>query len=236
MPRRARAHRVHRPARDAARTRSAARSSCSTIRADYYGRCAAYPELSAPARRQPRARHADAARRAAPTRSSARRSASGCGVEPELADALVADVEGEPGALPLLSTALLELWQQRRRRRLRHAAYERTGGVRGAVARLAEDASASSTRRSRRSPASMLLRLATEAPAERSSAGASRSPSSTRSAARRRARRRAARRPAPADGQRGQRGGRPRGAAARVAAPARLDRGGPRRACASTAA
>jgi hypothetical protein len=33
-------------------------------------------------------------------------------VEPELVDALIADFEGEPGALPLLSTALLELWQQ----------------------------------------------------------------------------------------------------------------------------
>jgi hypothetical protein len=35
----------------------------------------------------------------------------GLRVEPELVDALVDDVEGEPGALPLLSTALLELWQ-----------------------------------------------------------------------------------------------------------------------------
>ena len=37
----------------------------------------------------------------------------GLRVEPELTDALVDDVEGEPGALPLLSTALLELWQKR---------------------------------------------------------------------------------------------------------------------------
>jgi Novel STAND NTPase 1 len=40
-------------------------------------------------------------------------------VEPELVDALIADVEGEPGALPLLSTALLELWQRRDGRRMR---------------------------------------------------------------------------------------------------------------------
>ena len=45
----------------------------------------------------------------------------GLRVEPELADALVADVEHEPGALPLLSTALLELWQRRDGRRLRLA-------------------------------------------------------------------------------------------------------------------
>ena len=52
----------------------------------------------------------------------------GLSVEPELVDALLADVEGQPGALPLLSTALLELWRAARRappaaRRLRaHAA------------------------------------------------------------------------------------------------------------------
>ena len=57
-----------------------------------------------------------------------------------MADALLADVEGEPGALPLLSTALLELWGRRDGRRLRLAAYARSGGVQGAVARLAEDA------------------------------------------------------------------------------------------------
>ena len=65
---------------------------------------------------------------------------AGLRVEPELTDALVGDVEHEPGALPMLSTALLELWQRRDGRRLRLATYEATGGVRGAVARHAEDA------------------------------------------------------------------------------------------------
>ena len=59
-------------------------------------------------------------------------------MEPELADALVDDVEGEPGALPLLSTALLKLWQNRRDDTLTLAAYRESGGVHGAVARLAE--------------------------------------------------------------------------------------------------
>ena len=63
---------------------------------------------------------------------------AGLQVEPELTDALIADVEGEPGALPLMSTSLLELWQRRDGRRLRMAAYEQVGGVDGAVARLAE--------------------------------------------------------------------------------------------------
>ena len=84
------------------------------MRADYYGRCAAYPELSDLLARQPRPGRADAPdelRRAIELPGTR----VGLRVEPELADALVADVEEEPGALPLLSTALLELWQRRAR-------------------------------------------------------------------------------------------------------------------------
>jgi hypothetical protein len=109
------------------------------VRADFYGHIAAYPELSrlagdnhvlvGPMRR-------DELRRA--IELPAQR--AGLRVDPELADALVADVAHEPGALPLLSSSLLELWQRRDGRRLRMAAYEQAGGVRGAVARLAERA------------------------------------------------------------------------------------------------
>ena len=109
------------------------------IRADYYGRCAAYPELSsllAANHVLVRPMQSDELRRA--IELPAHR--AGLRVEPELTDALVADTEEEPGALPLLSTALLELWQRRHGRRLRHADYERMGGVRAAVARLAEGA------------------------------------------------------------------------------------------------
>ena len=109
------------------------------IRADYYGRCAAYPELSsllAANHVLVRPMQSDELRRA--IELPAHR--AGLRVEPELTDALVADTEAEPGALPLLSTALLELWQRRHGRRLRHADYERMGGVRAAVARLAEGA------------------------------------------------------------------------------------------------
>ncbi len=109
------------------------------IRADFYGRCAAYPELS----RLLGANHVlvgpmsrDELRRAI-ERPAER---VGLTVEPELAEALLGDVEGQPGALPLLSTALLELWRERDQRRLRLAAYARSGGVQGAVARLAESA------------------------------------------------------------------------------------------------
>jgi hypothetical protein len=74
----------------------------------------------------------------------------------------VADVADEPGALPLLSTALLELWRRRDGRCLRHAAYERTGGVRGAVARLAEDAYGELDPAQQGTARPVLLRLAGE--------------------------------------------------------------------------
>ena len=93
------------------------------------------------------------------------------------------DVEREPGALPMLSTALLELWQRRDGRRLRMVEYERSGGVRGAVARQAEAAFGRLDERQQAVARGVLLRLTTEgARRERSSAGASRWPSSTRSA------------------------------------------------------
>jgi WD40 repeat protein/DNA-binding SARP family transcriptional activator len=135
------------------------------VRADFYGRCAAYPELwrllganqvpVGPMRR-------DELRRA--IELPARR--AGLRVEPELVDALIADVEGEPGALPLLSTSLLELWQRRDGRRLRLAAYEQAGGVHGAVARLAEGAYTRLDAGQQRIARAILLRLAGEGAGE----------------------------------------------------------------------
>jgi WD40 repeat protein/DNA-binding SARP family transcriptional activator len=60
-------------------------------------------------------------------------------LEPGLVDLLVRDVEGEPGALPLLSHALHETWQRREGRTLTVEGYQDTGGIRGAVAQSAED-------------------------------------------------------------------------------------------------
>jgi WD40 repeat protein len=87
---------------------------------------------------------------------------AGLRVEPELADALIADVEGEPGALPLLFTALLELWQQRDGRRMRLNAYQHSGGVHRAVARLAERAYEQLDLQQRETARRILLRLAGE--------------------------------------------------------------------------
>ena len=131
------------------------------VRADFYGRCAAYPELS----RLLGANHVlvgpmsrDELRRA--IERPAQR--VGLTVEPELVEALLTDVEGRPGALPLLSTALLELWRRRDGSRLRLAAYARSGGVQGAVARLAEDAFVQLDPAQQAEARKLLLRLADE--------------------------------------------------------------------------
>jgi WD40 repeat protein/DNA-binding SARP family transcriptional activator len=58
--------------------------------------------------------------------------------QPGLVDLILDDVGDEPGALPLLSHALLETWRQRRGRTLTFASYVESGGVRGAIARTAE--------------------------------------------------------------------------------------------------
>ena len=55
-----------------------------------------------------------------------------------LVDLLVGEVEGTPGALPMLSHALLETWKRREGNTLTVAGYAATGGIRGAVAQSAE--------------------------------------------------------------------------------------------------
>ena len=52
--------------------------------------------------------------------------------EPGLVDVMLADVEHEPGALPLLSHALLETWNNRRGRTMTFGGYYEAGGVKGA--------------------------------------------------------------------------------------------------------
>ena len=146
-------------ARDAQRTQTVV---IIAMRADFYGRCARYPELSrmlgsnhvlvGPMRRHELRRAIELPARQA-----------GLEVGPELVEALIADVEGEPGGLPLLSTALLELWQHRDGRRLHLRAYEQTGGVRGAVARLAEAAYTRLDPGQRAQARRILLRLSGEA-------------------------------------------------------------------------
>ena len=58
---------------------------------------------------------------------------AGCGVEPALTERLLADVAGQPGALPLLQFALTEIWKERDARgSLTLRAYEKLGKMKGA--------------------------------------------------------------------------------------------------------
>jgi WD40 repeat protein len=129
------------------------------LRADFYGRCASDPnlaELLGANHVLVGAMTADEYRRA--IEQPALR--VGVRLEPALVDELVSEVLGEPGALPLLSTALLELWERRDGRLIRAEAYGLTGGVRGAVARLAEDAYAGFDVHQQTIARSIFLRLA----------------------------------------------------------------------------
>ncbi len=113
------------------------------MRADFYAHCARFDLL-----RQALARHqeyigpmtADQLRRA--IEEPARR--GHWEIEPGLVELLLHDVGAdadhppEPGALPLLSHALLETWQRRRGRTLTLSGYTASGGVRGAISETAE--------------------------------------------------------------------------------------------------
>jgi DNA-binding SARP family transcriptional activator len=86
--------------------------------------------------------------------------AVGLTVEDELVDAVVADVLGRPGALPLLSTALVGTWERRRGDRLTLAGYLEAGGVSGALIRSAEEAWAALDGDDRAAARRLLVRLA----------------------------------------------------------------------------
>ena len=107
------------------------------IRADFYGSCAGHPELAA-------AVASNQLLLGPMTEDELREAivepASTCGlrVEAALVDHLVAEVAGEPGALPLLSHSLLATWAARDGRTLTLEAYRSTGGVRAAIATTAD--------------------------------------------------------------------------------------------------
>ena len=129
------------------------------VRADHYERCAAYPRLATLLG----ANQVLVGPLARPEVESIIRHPAervGLRVEPELVDALVADLGTEPGGLPFLSTALLELWEARDGGRLTLAAYRVAGGVRGAVARLAEAVFGQLEDAERAAARSIFLRLA----------------------------------------------------------------------------
>ena len=142
-----------------------ARAMVVALRADFYGRLASFPALAD--------RFGDDHVLVGPMRESELRRAVegpagrvGLRVEPELVERLVDDVAGESGALPLLSTTLVELWQARRDDTLNLASYLESGGVRGAIARLAETTYAKVPAEHRPQVRAILLRLVGESGSE----------------------------------------------------------------------
>src|SRR6185503_9056627 len=63
----------------------------------------------------------------------------GLALEPELVPTIIREIGDQPGMLPLLQYALTELFERRQGRTLTLAAYQESGGVKGALARRAEE-------------------------------------------------------------------------------------------------
>ncbi|MEV5571550.1 hypothetical protein AB0L06_15985 [Spirillospora sp. NPDC052269] len=84
---------------------------------------------------------------------------TGLVVERSLTARIVDEVAREPGGLPLMSHTLQETWRRRRGRTLTEAAYEAAGGIRGSIARTAEELHDELTVRQREVARLLLLRL-----------------------------------------------------------------------------
>lgn len=119
-----------------------------TLRADFYTNCAQYPNLRDALSKWQEyigPMEPEEIRRAIeePARLG------GWVFEPGLVDLILHDIGAdgahspEPGALPLLSHALLETWKHRRGRMMTLESYAESGGVRKAIARTAESVYAS---------------------------------------------------------------------------------------------
>jgi WD40 repeat protein/transcriptional regulator with XRE-family HTH domain len=108
-----------------------------TLRADFYAHCAKYVQLrEALARNQ---EYIGAMNNKELRRTIEEPAQRGhWEIEPGLVDVLLRDVGQEPGALPLLSHALMETWQRRRGRMMTLGGYASSGGVHGAIAETAE--------------------------------------------------------------------------------------------------
>jgi DNA-binding SARP family transcriptional activator/WD40 repeat protein len=80
-------------------------------------------------------------------------------IEDGLADTLVSDAGQEPGLLPLLSTAMTQMWERREGGALTYAAYVALGGLSGAIATLAEESYTALPPDERATARTILLRL-----------------------------------------------------------------------------
>ncbi|MER6711306.1 helix-turn-helix domain-containing protein [Streptomyces sp. NPDC000877] len=128
------------------------------VRGDFYGHCAAHAGLAEAV--------GSASLLVGPmTRDELRdvitrpATAEGLNVERALTARIIDEVSDQPGALPMLSHALLETWRRHRGRTLTLAAYEEAGGVRGAIAASAERVYGELSPEQARTARRILLRL-----------------------------------------------------------------------------
>ena len=131
-----------------------------TMRADFFDRPLEYPEFgelvgAGLVTVSPPTEEGLAQAIAAPARSV------GVDLEPGLVGEIIHDVEGQPGALPLLQYALTELFKRRRGNLLTIDVYRATGGVLGALGRRAEELYAELTTAGQEAARQLFLRLVT---------------------------------------------------------------------------
>jgi hypothetical protein len=129
-----------------------------TMRADFYAKCAANADLAAA--------FSDHHCLVGPmTEDELHRAIErptqlvGCEFESGLVDLLMQHVRRQPGALPLLQHALLELWKKREGRRLTVKAYQEIGKLEGALQRRADATLESLSERQRELCRQIFLRL-----------------------------------------------------------------------------
>ncbi|MBL8062662.1 MAG: PQQ-binding-like beta-propeller repeat protein [Anaerolineales bacterium] len=108
-----------------------------TLRADFYHRCFEYEGLRLTLEKHQvnlGAMTSDELREAitAPAKNN------GWDFQPGLVDLILQDIGSEPGALPLLSHALLETWKRRQGHTLTLKGYHEAGGVKKAITQTAE--------------------------------------------------------------------------------------------------
>ncbi|WP_409463242.1 hypothetical protein [Amycolatopsis sp. GA6-003] len=128
------------------------------VRTDFYTHCAQHPGLVEAL--------ADAQMLIGPMNAQQMREAlvrpaerAGMTVEAALLTAVIADAAGQPGALPLVSHAMVETWRRRRGTTLALDGYEASGGIAHALARTAETVWETLTERQQRLARDLFLRL-----------------------------------------------------------------------------
>ncbi|HZI44309.1 MAG TPA: BTAD domain-containing putative transcriptional regulator, partial [Ilumatobacter sp.] len=134
------------------------RRAVISLRADFYGNCMRIPELAAVLARRQVVVGAMSERELRTVITQPAEQA-GLAVDGELVDAIVAEAADHPGALPLVSHALVETWRRRAGAQLTLDAYREAGSLTGAIARTAENVYGGFTSEHRAQTQRLMVRL-----------------------------------------------------------------------------